>query len=136
MSNRIELVYSATPLITLTRPEDLTGYSYQQFETAKYVPPKKSTVADAGAMLNGRKFNHIKFVYYEYEFVVSSWEYLDDFFNAFWTAQYKYLSLWTGSAWSDYKEVDTGSGSLPVSYQSDLECMPEIPLKLTSMETV
>jgi hypothetical protein len=107
------------------------------FRTVSCMRPFLTTTQEQGIMLNGRKFSHILYAHKEIEVTISSDEVNSEevleFFEAFWKARYKYISLkyetdsWDGSK---YIEVMTEGGRFPVEYIDGIADLPEITFKL------
>ena len=120
-----ELVYSSSIDATLQ----------QSFETIKYMPANSNVVVEQGTLNNGRQFQHVLYSNKEHEITLSTNEIsatVLTFLKAFWKSQYKYLSAfqYANNAWSDYVQVNTEGGLLPITYIDDIIHFPELTMKL------
>jgi len=127
----IALLYSDTILTSLTFDDE--AEDQELFTPLKWTDPVINTAEDSGTLLNGRKWNHVLWKHYELDIVISADE-IDAtmlaFLQAFWTAPFKYLSIY-GSSWGDYIQVMTAGGKFPVGYVEDLKDLPEVSFTLS-----
>lgn len=133
---RVALHYSSTALTSLTWNN--TATEQLKFYTLSFVPPYVNTVVDTGRTLNGKGYSNTLYKYKEYELIISADELSDTnnqaFINSFYSANYKYISIYNGTTWSSYIEVMTDGGKIPLEYLDGLEYFPELKIKLTAVE--
>jgi hypothetical protein len=118
----------------------LSQTEQRTFRTVSCMRPFITTAQEQGIMLNGRRFSHILYVHKEIEVTISSNEINSDevveFFESFWKARYKYISLkYETDSWDGckYIEVMTEGGRFPVEYINGIADLPEITFKLSTV---
>ena len=128
----IALRHSVSKLTGLTFDENASDQ--MTFETVKCTDPVVNTTEESGILLNGRKFNNILYKHKDIEVVISSDE-IDsdtlDFLQVFWSARFKYISLFKGSTWGSYVQIMTESGKFPLTYIEDIKDLPEVSFNLS-----
>jgi hypothetical protein len=128
----ITLRHSISKLSNLTFEENASDQL--TFETVKCSDPILNTTEESGILLNGRKFNNILYKHKDIEIVISSDEIDSDtlvFLQAFWSARFKYISIYKDSIWGSYVQVMTESGKFPLSYIDDIRDLPEVSFNLS-----
>jgi len=128
----IALRHSVSKLSNLTFEENATDQ--MTFETVKCTDPVLNTTEESGILLNGRKFNNILYKHKDIEIVISSDEIDSDtlaFLQGFWSARFKYISLYKSSIWGSYVQVMTESGKFSLSYIDDIRDLPEVSFNLS-----
>ena len=128
----IALRYSVSKLSNLTFEENASDQ--MTFETVKCTDPVLNTTEESGILLNGRKFNNILYKHKDIEVVISSDEIESDtlaFLQSFWTARFKYISIYKDSIWGSYVQVMTETGRFPISYIDEIRDLPEVALNLS-----
>jgi hypothetical protein len=128
------LAYTDSPLTDLKFADNFTAGTQRFFNPVYYVPPKRTKMVNEGKTLRGRNFQHILYKVKTHEPVISSNELNvngnKSFLQAFWEAYYQYISVFDGTNWSDYIEVDTPGGDFPIEYIESVELFPEVKLIL------
>lgn len=94
--------------------------------------PIPSTNGVKGRLLNGRGYSHIFYSFNKIDIVISADE-IDsvafEFLKQFWASQYKYISIENNDGTnSNYIEVFTEHGDMPIEYIDELIDLPEIKL--------
>lgn len=94
--------------------------------------PLPTTEGVKGRLLNGRGYSHIFYSFNKIDIVVSADE-IDtsvlEFLKQFWAAPFKYISIGNKNGTnSNYIEVFTEHGDMPIEYIDDLIDLPEIKL--------
>lgn len=128
----IALRYSDEKLTSLAFDEN--ALNQELFETVKCTDLLVNTTEESGILLNGRKFNHILYCHKDIEVIISADEIDSDtlaFLQSFWTARFKYISIYKNSIWSSYVQVMTESGKFPLSYIDDIRDLPEVSFNLS-----
>jgi hypothetical protein len=123
--------YSSTQVTPLTYNAQAT--QQLSFATVKCPDAILNTKEESGRMLNGRGYSNLLYSYRDIGDIIISADEVDSsvlaFFEAFWTAAFKYISIY-GSGWGDYIEVLTEGGAFPLAYIDDIKDLKEITLKL------
>jgi hypothetical protein len=128
----IALRHSVSNLSNQTFEENASDQ--MTFETVKCTVPVLNTTEESGILLNGRKFNNILYKHKDIEVVISSDEIDNDtlaFLQAFWSARFKYISMYKSSTWGNYVQIMTESGKFPLSYIDDIRDLPEVSFNLS-----
>lgn len=94
--------------------------------------PIPTTNGVKGRLLNGRGYSHIFYSFNRIEIVISADE-IDnvafEFLKQFWTSPLKYISIENSNGTNtNYIEVFTEHGDMPIEYIDELIDLPEIKL--------
>jgi len=124
---RLALHYTTSPLTLLTFNASASNQS--TYECLKLYDELISTTREDGILLNGRKFSHKLYSHKILNAVITADE-IDDteftFLRNYWNALYQYIAIYSGAAWSDYKQIAPASGVMPVKYIDDIKYLREI----------
>lgn len=133
----IALRYSDTKLESLAFDE--IADNQELFETVKCSDITINTTEESGILLNGRKYNHLLYKHNEIEIIISADEIDRDvlaFLQEFWSARFKYISLYKDSIWGSYVQVMTESGKFPLNYIDEIRELREVSFNLSYAEPV
>ena len=84
-------------------------------------------------MNNGYSYSHLLYRKKKWQFVISSDESIDEsFFDAFYVAPFKYISVSSGN----YEEVIELDDDVPKTYDEDITVLPEVTISLVTRGTV
>ena len=128
--NNIVLRYSSEVLSNLEY--DGTAENQKSFIPVWVSNPLPSTEGVKGRLLNGRGYSHIFYSFNKIDIVISADE-IDqvalDFLKQFWVAPFKYISIENSdNTNTNYIEVFTEHGDMPIEYIDELIDLPEIKL--------
>jgi hypothetical protein len=135
---KIVLRHSTTILSSLTYASGATNQKI--LDTVKLTANIPKIEIDAGILLSKRRYSHSLGTYNTYDVVISADELKTvanlDFVKAWFSAPYKYIALPSGVTYTNYIEVISESGDLPIQYIEDIIYLPEIELKLIGVQGV
>lgn len=138
MTDKIAFRYDTTPLSDLTYSG--AGAYYKDYVPLLFDEGNKGTVIESGTVLSGRNYQHRTRKFIEYNITISADQLLTAgdvaFFQEYWTAPYIYVAFHSGSGWSNFVEVSNGGGVCPMSYVDGNYNLPEITMKLTTVQQV
>lgn len=138
MTEKIALRYETAPLSSLTYNSGATNQK-------AYIPLLfdegiLSIDVITGTVLSGRLYQHQTRKFKEYNFTISSDQLLSTtdttFIQNFWVGLYTYVAFFNGTSWSNYVEVVNGGGVCPLQYADGNIYLPEVPMKLTTINQV
>lgn len=134
MSN-ILLKYNTENLVDLTY--DQNGANQKVFDNCNVARPFINITSENGIALNGTKFSNIYYKHKEFDLVFSS-DTVDDegisFLENWFSSNFKYMALPVGDSYTNYFEVITNGGRIPISYLENLEFLPEFSFTIFKKE--
>jgi len=114
----------------------LTNDEQRLFETISCFPAQVKTIESSGTLNNGKNYSHLLYSHKEYIVTISSNELDTDatgFLISFWLSNYKYISIYENSQWSDYILVKSDGGLFPIEYIENYRNLPEITFKFETV---
>lgn len=133
----VALRYSNTRLSELVFDENATNQNL--FECVKVTDWVVNKSEEGGVLLNGRRYSHQLYSHKEIEVTISANEIDEEvlgYLQNYWGALYKYIAIYNNGNWSNYTEVATESGKLPITYVDDIRDLREVSLNLITAEAL
>jgi hypothetical protein len=145
----IALRFSDTELTDLSFDLGVSSTNQKLFRAVDYKSNENSE-RQAGRLLTGRAYSHLKYSFNTYNIVISADEFIDsvllgtykyEFLKAFWKAPFIYIAFMPadGNYWKDtdvpnYIRLTQPTGPFPISFLDDLEELKEVVFQLEAAE--